>query len=212
MSETITGHGAAAYHGGKMIGRDCKAFLLAGFGKHGDFTGIVTVLRAHAKELAERGDDFESARGVSGGDLIDLLEDLCQELARAVVFCLAIKPSPACVAAGVASCAAFVRKWRASLGEGNVLVQALGLGERAGVKPKYHIMEMHMAQFFREMGCLGEYSEGSVEAVHGIVNKHNTTWRAVANVQRRWQLIDDRRALSFLTRVEELRDAARTLE
>ena len=38
------------------------------------------------------------------------------------------------------------------------------------------------------------------------------TWRAVANVQRRRQLIDDRRALSFLTRVEELRDAARTLE
>ena len=141
------------------------------------------------------------ARGAQADTAIDLLEKMFVAIGAASRFCLAIRPEKEVVIAGIKSCAVFPQLWRDNLA--GILVP-LGIGEGAGVKPKYHMLEAHMAAFYKTHGALGEYSEGGMESLHKDVGGYHRLWNAVVDVEHLWQLTDHRRPLVGEKRAREL--------
>ena len=110
---------------------------------------ILKHLEDHAAALCLSANSLGQQRGNRAQECLDkLLRPMHVALERASRYMLATAPSHAIVSAGLSGCQDFERLWRQEMGQGGLVVSVFGLGEQAGMKPKYHVMESHVAEWW----------------------------------------------------------------
>ena len=138
-----------------------------------------------------RGRVSEDRRSVFD-DLVTRLARLCEHLETASKFMLSPDVShPAATAtAGEAACKAYVDEWRAAM---TAKTFSAHLNRGWTVKLKHHCSRAicHSTEVIRKWGCLGIFSEASIESLHrcfNVLDRVLPQSRPRRNAGARWQL------------------------
>jgi hypothetical protein len=71
------------------------------------------------------------------------------------------------------------------------------LGEKTSIKPKMHILEVHVPAFARKWKTVGFFGEDVIETVHKEYNSYERRMCSLRNVEARMAAIEDVDGLRF---------------
>ena len=149
-----------------------------------------------------RGRVSEDRRSVFD-DLVTRLARLCEHLETASKFMLSPDVShPAATAtAGEAACKAYVDEWRAAM---TAKTFSAHLNRGWTVKLKHHCSRAirHSTEVIRKWGCLGIFSEASIESLHRYFNVLDRMFAPIASTEKRWCALTDRILLNQESEIE----------
>jgi hypothetical protein len=123
------------------------------------------------------------------------LHPLCQKLSEVVSFISRTKPMKEHeIDKGCAACTDYVKMYRQLLKTGNMHPL---LGEKTSIKPKMHILEVHVPAFARKWKTVGFFGEDVIETVHKEYNSYERRMCSLRNVEARMAAIEDVDGLRF---------------
>ena len=196
MLKNVLQAACSRYHGGTYEGNALRR-IFWGFERRGErfsWRNIVEYLKG------VRGRVSEDRRSVFD-DLVSRLARLCEHLETASKFMLSpdVSPPAATATAGEAACKAYVEEWRAAVTSKTFSTY---LNRGWTVKLKHHLLESHSTEVIRKWGCLGIFSEASIESLHRYFNVLDRMFAPIASTEKRWCALTDRILLNQESEIE----------
>ena len=185
------------FHGGDWQGNSCRDFLRRK--ENDDSKDVVYV--AFIKKLCQKIDEIPGdtqAKQKQKEKLITFLNGIFKSLCDKLVPVVSALSSTEeftdqqCDNAA-ASCKEYVRYYREQRDNINKVLEGVN------VKPKLHVLETHVVEWYQEWRSVGFFGEDVVESLHAVINKHQRIQSSsfARDKRKYYQTVDDELNLLF---------------